>query len=64
MTPPLEFGQVAPCRACRGSGKVRGSGLDDRQRAEIIKAGGQVPTMHDCDKCAGLGYVPAAQADR
>jgi hypothetical protein len=60
---PYVFGQDAPCRACRGSGRQRGSGLDERQRATLRDRKEELPTTHPCDECAGTGVVPAAVAD-
>lgn len=60
----LVFGQVATCRTCKGTGQVRGSGLDDRQRAELHRKDEPVPTMHRCDECEGRGYLDVATADR
>jgi hypothetical protein len=63
MTRPT-FGQDVPCRPCKGSGLVRGSGMDDRQRADLRKRGEPVPTMRRCDTCGGSGIVPPTVADR
>lgn len=59
----LVFGQVAPCRGCHGSGQMRGSGMDERQRQALRRAGEPVPSMQPCDECDGKGYVPPAVAD-
>lgn len=63
LHPRLTFGSVAPCRSCRGTGQVRGSGMDDRQRNALRRAGEPIPTMHPCDECEGRGYLDTATAD-
>jgi hypothetical protein len=71
MNTPPTFGNVVVCRRCRGSGRVRGSGLDPQEleRRRRIRAkdaddpAGDVPTTSACDVCGGRGLVAPAIAD-
>jgi DnaJ-class molecular chaperone len=63
VTTSVVFGQTVPCPTCHGLTRVRGSGLDDRQRAELRRRGEKVPAMHTCDTCGGRGLVDRAVAD-
>ncbi len=67
--PALEFGAVALCRRCRGTGEVRRAADPDaaRERARERRHGTLVespPTMEPCPICGGRGMRPADQVDQ
>jgi hypothetical protein len=68
---PLDFGAIAPCRTCNGTGKSRNPQWGDknlaRERQRVRRRGGDVETPKEvttCIECGGKGYLPAPIADK